>query len=148
MRGLVRLPPRVPCPVLGPPIIVDGQQLNHVAQLALKLRELFGSDSIGTMSVPDARARTRSDAGAYDGPKIPLRRVQEVAVTEALRARLYVPPDVGEPSPLLVFFHGGGFVFGDLETHDNGCRFLARQAGVRVLAIHYRRAPEPARAPA
>jgi acetyl esterase len=45
-------------------------------------------------------------------------------------------------SGLLVYFHGGGFVVCDLETHDNMCRFLARQAGVRVLAVDYRLAPE------
>jgi acetyl esterase/lipase len=53
-----------------------------------------------------------------------------------------VPSDVGEPSPLLLFFHGGGFVVGDLETHDSSCRFLARQAGARVLSVEYRLAPE------
>jgi acetyl esterase len=141
-RGLVRLPPRVLSPLLGPPIIVDCQRLNHEVQLALKLLELSGADSIETMSVSDARARTRSDAAAYEGPIVPLQRVQGVTVAGGLGARLYEPLDVAEPSPLLVFFHGGGFVVGDLETHDNVCRFLARQAGVRVLAIDYRRAPE------
>ena len=44
--------------------------------------------------------------------------------------------------PLLVFFHGGGFWCGDLETHDGPCRFLAEQAGVRVLSVEYRQGPE------
>jgi acetyl esterase len=44
--------------------------------------------------------------------------------------------------PLLVFFHGGGFVIGDLETHDGLCRLMCRDAGVHVLAIDYRLAPE------
>jgi acetyl esterase len=48
----------------------------------------------------------------------------------------------GEADALLVYFHGGGFVTCDLDTHDNSCRFLARQSGVRVLAVDYRRAPE------
>jgi acetyl esterase len=43
---------------------------------------------------------------------------------------------------LLVYLHGGGWVVGDLDTHDQPCRFLAREAGVRVLSIDYRRAPE------
>jgi acetyl esterase len=59
-------------------------------------------------------------------------------------ARLYVPSgDRGRsPGPMLVFFHGGGWVYGDLDTHDAPCRFLAERAGVRVLSIDYRLAPE------
>ena len=59
-----------------------------------------------------------------------------------LGARLYVPDGIGEHGGLLVYFHGGGFVVCDLETHDNTCRFLAVQAGVPVLSVDYRRAPE------
>jgi acetyl esterase len=43
---------------------------------------------------------------------------------------------------LLVFFHGGGFVFGDLDTHDGVCRLLCRHAGAHLLAVDYRLAPE------
>ncbi len=60
-----------------------------------------------------------------------------------LPGRLYTPTgDLEDPTGLLVFFHGGGFVFGDLDSHDAPCRFLAERAGVRVLAVDYRRAPE------
>jgi acetyl esterase len=45
-------------------------------------------------------------------------------------------------APLLVFLHGGGFVFGDLDTHDAPCRLLCKHAGVHVLAVDYRLAPE------
>jgi acetyl esterase len=41
-----------------------------------------------------------------------------------------------------VFFHGGGFVFGDLDTHDGVCRLLCRHAGAHILAVDYRLAPE------
>jgi acetyl esterase len=44
--------------------------------------------------------------------------------------------------PLLLFFHGGGFVYGSLASHDGLCRFLAEQAGVVVVAVDYRLAPE------
>jgi acetyl esterase len=43
---------------------------------------------------------------------------------------------------LLVFFHGGGFILGDIETHDEPCRLLCRDAGVHVLSVAYRLAPE------
>jgi len=57
-------------------------------------------------------------------------------------ARLYRPIGVKDPTGLLVYFHGGGFVIGDLETHDGHCRRLASGAGCRVLAVDYRLAPE------
>jgi len=57
-------------------------------------------------------------------------------------ARLYTPAEAATPSGLLVYFHGGGFVIGDLETHDAHCRRLAHYSGQRVMAVDYRLAPE------
>lgn len=55
--------------------------------------------------------------------------------------RVYTPAGAG-PFPLLVFFHGGGWVIGDLESHDGACRSLTNQAGCVTVAIDYRLAPE------
>lgn len=57
-----------------------------------------------------------------------------------LRARLYRP--TAAPAALVLFLHGGGWVIGDLDTHDRACRRLAATSGVSVLALDYRRAPE------
>ncbi len=57
-------------------------------------------------------------------------------------ARLYRPAGLVDPSGLLVYFHGGGFVIGDLDSHDGHCRRLATGAACRVLAVDYRLAPE------
>jgi acetyl esterase len=60
-----------------------------------------------------------------------------------LKARLYVPLGAGvPPGPGILFFHGGGFVLGDLESHDMVCRRIAEGSRCRVLAIDYRLAPE------
>ena len=53
-----------------------------------------------------------------------------------------MPTGAAPTGPLLVYFHGGGFFCGDLDTHDAPCRFLAERSGVRVLAVDYRLAPE------
>ena len=57
-------------------------------------------------------------------------------------ARLYTPAGAAATTPGMVYFHGGGFVIGDLETHDAHCRRLAAFSGARVLAVDYRLAPE------
>jgi len=59
----------------------------------------------------------------------------------AIGVRIYLPRGAG-PFPVLHFFHGGGWVFGDLETHDALCRDLCAQGGQLVVAINYRLAPE------
>lgn len=58
-----------------------------------------------------------------------------------LKVRVYTPEGRG-PFPALVFFHGGGFVLGDLESHDSVCRELSGGAGVVVVATDYRLSPE------
>jgi len=60
-----------------------------------------------------------------------------------IRARAYTPIAVGgDAQPVLVYFHGGGFVVGDLNTHDGLCRLFAHEGGFRVIAVEYRLAPE------
>ena len=60
-----------------------------------------------------------------------------------IRARAYAPVAAGgEALPALVYFHGGGFVVGDLDTHDGLCRLFAHEGGFRVIAVDYRLAPE------
>lgn len=61
----------------------------------------------------------------------------------SIPARLYRSHDAGpQPSPVLVFFHGGGWVLGDLETHDIQCRNYANAGACSVVSVDYRRAPE------
>ncbi len=59
-----------------------------------------------------------------------------------LRVRVYRPASQREGNPGVVYFHGGGFVMGSLDSHDELCRTLALDAGAAVVAVHYRRAPE------
>ena len=56
--------------------------------------------------------------------------------------RLYLPKPSAKPLPLLVFYHGGGFVVGSLDTHDEPCRVICKHAEVAVLSVDYRLAPE------
>lgn len=74
------------------------------------------------------------------GPSLP--QVVDLATPGdgPVQLRFYRPS--GQPLPLIVYVHGGAFIFGDLESHDRTCRRLAVEANASVLAVDYRRAPE------
>jgi acetyl esterase len=97
-----------------------------------------------TISITERRAIYRARADALRGPLEPVESVTELEIPldgRRLPARLYAPlGDAGRA--LVIFFHGGSFVEGDLETHDALCRRLAARIGVRFLAVDYRLAPE------
>jgi acetyl esterase len=146
-RGAAALPPPAQR-VLGGPgrVRIDGQVLDPEAQLLLRLLRLSRRPPFETLPVAEAREEVRREAAAASGALLPVEHVEELSIPGArgvLGARLYVPFEApGSDAPLLVYLHGGGWVVGDLDTHDQCCRFIAREAGVRVLAPDYRRAPE------
>ena len=92
------------------------------------------------LSVGETRAAMRRNPSAA-GPGPALSRVEDLSLAAGLRARQY-RPEIAASLPLLVYFHGGRFFSGDLETHDAVCRSIAMSAGCRVLAVDYRLAPE------
>ncbi|GAB3308362.1 alpha/beta hydrolase fold domain-containing protein [Epidermidibacterium keratini] len=107
---------------------------------ALDLPPLFGGDP------QTAREQYRQAALANPEPdKIPpVTSVQESEVAGPagpIRIRVY-DDHPGADLPIVVFFHGGGWVVGDLDTHDKHARRLVRDVGARVISVDYRRAPE------
>jgi acetyl esterase len=145
VRGLASLPHWVLRGLVGRPVVVDGQELDVELQLLLKLLALSGKQLLERFDVVGARAQIAEDAASLEGPKLKVERVERTTVAGAagpLDARLYVPVAEEQDGPLLVYYHGGGFVVCDLDTHDNTCRLLAREAGTRVLSVAYRMAPE------
>ncbi|HVZ99404.1 MAG TPA: alpha/beta hydrolase [Caulobacterales bacterium] len=70
-----------------------------------------------------------------------VRDLEIAGAAGSLRARYYEPAHA-DPGPLLLFFHGGGFVCGDIDTHDSITSWLAKTSGLRVLSVGYRLAPE------
>lgn len=92
------------------------------------------------MDVAATRERMRR-AAVLAGPVPELARVEDLMLPGGVRARDYRPP-AGETLPLTVYFHGGRFFSGDLESHDTTCRQLALASGCRIVAVDYRLAPE------
>jgi acetyl esterase len=94
----------------------------------------------------EARASFRTLAVGFRKPEdvVPVASVQDTTVGGAegdLPARVYRPTGDG-PFPTVALFHGGGFVIGDLDTHDNLARAICRDAGAVVVSVDYRLAPE------
>jgi acetyl esterase len=96
------------------------------------------------LSAPERRAAYRDLALANRGDPQSMAEVRDVELAldgRTLKARLYVP--LGDESKaLVIYFHGGGFVVGDLETHDALCRRLSSDTRMRFLSVDYRLAPE------
>jgi acetyl esterase len=135
--------------LFGKPPTIDGQTMASDTHALVRLAELTESTSfLSGMSVEEARAHTRLEAKVTGArPPIPMARVEALEVPGQggpIPARLYVPGGLapGVPTALTIYFHGGGWVIGDLDTHDGVCRFLAAAAGTAVLAVDYRLAPE------
>ncbi|MCW2731147.1 MAG: lip2 6 [Mycobacterium sp.] len=168
---MLRMLPRIPDPLkrllLGRrTVTVDGNTLDTTLQFMLAVQRAANVNGlVASSDVTVARSQLRK-LSAFIAPDIAV-GVREVSIpgpAGQLRARHYLPVNArgselvdssrersSEPvdssrerssEPLLVFFHGGGFVIGDLETHDGLCRLMCRDAGVHVLAIDYRLAPE------
>jgi acetyl esterase len=76
-------------------------------------------------------------------PHDPLAGVEDRSLDGGVRIRIY-RPEAGGPVPALLYFHGGGWVVGDLESHDHVCRAIARRAPALVVSVDYRLSPETA----
>jgi acetyl esterase len=145
-RALMALPPRLQLRLAGgAPVEVDGQRLLPEVQLLLSLRDRLGAKPMSALSPEHARRASRREGLAFAGPPTPVGGVRDVEIPAAhgtLAARHYTPAEPGGPHPLLVYLHGGGFVIGDLDVYDEPCRLLCRHAGLHVLSVDYRLAPE------
>ncbi|MGW5050652.1 alpha/beta hydrolase [Actinokineospora sp. NPDC004072] len=137
-RAAFALPERVRRAIAGPPVRIDGQELALDAQLLLVLDRL-GDHEFVRGTPEQARANLARSVPLVSGPRIEPVAVRELSLG-GVPARLYTP--AVDTDALLVFYHGGGWVLGTLDSHDNTCRYFAREAGVKVLSVDYRLAPE------
>lgn len=127
----------------GRPVTLDGNTLDPTLQLMIAGQRRTGTGGLSASGDPGiARALMRS-SHVVMAPEIelPVRDFTIPGPECPLRLRHYRPVVEGR-APLLVFFHGGGFVVGDIESHDGLCRMICRDAAVHVLSVDYRLAPE------
>jgi len=149
LRTLMGLPLPVMRRLAGRPVLLDGQVLDTETQWLLRLKRLLREPAAETLPIEQGRQQMLREAWLAGGRQ-PIGEVRDLQVPGGagpIGARLYVPraqvgPEVETLSPLLFFIHGGGMMYGDLDSHDAVCRLLAERAEVRVLAVDYRLSPE------
>ncbi|WP_337860563.1 alpha/beta hydrolase [Ferroplasma sp.] len=76
------------------------------------------------------------------GEKIAIKEVKDYKIklnNRTINARMY---SNSNSKSALIYYHGGGFIFGNIETYDNFCRFIAKESGIKIISIEYRLAPE------
>jgi acetyl esterase len=98
-------------------------------------------------TLPMAEARVLREGMMLQRPRRdePVARVEDWTIPGpglGVPARVFTPSGGVRPYPILVFFHGGGWVFGTLDTHSDICRTLCHRSGSLVVSVDYRRAPE------
>jgi acetyl esterase len=144
-RAIGALPAAAKRRVAGKPIRLGGLELDLDMQVLVKLEQRNPRAQLTTRTPAEAREDLRHAVRVVAGAQVPLASVRETTVAGAdgpLAARLYVPDGGETPGALVVYYHGGGWVAGDLDTHDQPCRLLAKTSGARVLSVDYRLAPE------
>ena len=123
-------------------------RLTDAMRLVLRNMARAGRPPMHLLTAQQARLFYEMSASILDLPEAPLARVEDLKITTrdgySLKARLYAPSlQTTSPAlPCLVYFHGGGFTIGSIQTHQVLCRELARLGHCAVISVDYRLAPE------
>jgi acetyl esterase len=143
LKNTLDLPSPIADAIAGPPPINDrGSELDRQAHMLLKLMERTQRATLDELGPEAARAEMRKLGWLMSAPLEELHRIEDRSTDTGIRLRIYTPRSGSDLLPATVYYHGGGFVLGDLDSHDAFCRQLALGAGTVVVAVDYRLAPE------
>lgn len=140
VRALLSLPVPLITRIAGPPPTIDGRTLHPSVHLLLFL-QAKGIGAARTLNVAERRRAMESNA-ALAMPRVRGVVVQDHVLAGGIGAREYRSARLAGPAPVIVYFHGGGWVTGSLDSHDATCRMLALHSRCIVVAVDYRLAPE------
>ena len=139
----MRLPRDLLRRVAGPAVVVDGNVLDVQVQVMLDAARRLGI--VDSDDVEESRRRNEEDA-AVVAPSAPEMASERDAIVDGsggpLRARVYRPRTAREGAGMLVYLHGGAFVFGSVAVYEPAVKMLAHESGVPIASIEYRLAPE------
>lgn len=127
----------------GRSIVVDGNTLDPTLQAFVTSLRALGITGMVSDDDVELSRRLMRDLCVKLGGEVPV-EVIDLTIpgpAAAITVRRYLPPDRGDGSAL-VYFHGGGYCLGDLESYAGLCAALCRDAGTQVLSVDYRLAPE------
>ena len=127
-----------------PEPIIRSERLHPQARTLLEMMDAQGGPPLESMDAVEARNSRVEPMTMLGGESDALGRVENLSIAGPggdLPVRIYAN-EPGGLRPALVYFHGGGFVFGDLNTHDAVCRALAKESDAVVISVDYRLAPE------
>ena len=144
LGALGRLPESAQRRIAGPLEEIDGQTVYPEVGAALRLLNALPGPGFDKLSLDKGRAQIEEEAALF-GRTTPVGRVTDFVIDSGagpLPARRYDPHAHGAGTAALVYAHGGGFTLGSLESADSVCRFLCAEAGVTVVSVDYRLAPE------
>jgi len=139
VRAAAALPTAAALRLAGQPPDAHGVPLEPDLAVLLKIVDRLRWPPLERLQIPAAQAEARREAAVLAGRRLggEVRALRVPGAAGPLAGRLYGASGHG----LVVWLHGGGWVLGDLDTHDAFCRRLAAASGARVLAVAYRRAP-------
>ena len=145
MNNTASLKPKGEDPVWGKDI--DDEMLVVIEKL-----QNYGDKPIETLSAPEARMGHTPTNAVMDVMKehnipVPPSNVdtmgKDIPVDGgSIHARIYTPKTADSVHPMIVYYHGGGWVIADLDTYDASAKGLAEQTGAVVVSVHYRQGPE------
>jgi acetyl esterase len=131
--------------------VVDGHRIRRGSRVMDPKAQIVG-EFVNSIRVPgyfpplpELRQQLRTMVTLMDEPAPPLARVEDIRIpgpAGPIPARVYAARATTAPPPTVAYFHGGGWVQGDLETHHGLCARLAKHGDVAVVALDYRLAPE------
>jgi acetyl esterase len=124
--------------------IVRSERLHPELRTLLEAMDAQPAPSLAGQDPATARIGRLDWMKTLGGDPVALGRVENLNIPGTggdVPVRVYANEDGGD-HPALIYFHGGGFVFGNLDTHDTMCRALARQSDAVVIAVDYRLSPE------
>lgn len=129
---------------VGRRIKKDQQLLNSKAQFLCAIVDKQ-TVPLEEETVENSREQIENLSGLLSGEDVQVGAVEDFTIlgpAGSIPVRLYKPENSSEPVPVLVFFHGGGFIRGSINSHDGLCRRLVKYGEFAVLSVDYRLAPE------
>ena len=127
--------------------VADQARLDPQARASIERASRSAGPALSSVGVDEARRLYRESRLAFAPPPVAVQETRDFSIAgrgDAIGARYYRPLGTkpGEAPPAVVYFHGGGWTCGDLDTHDSVCRGIAAHGYCAVVAVDYRLGPE------